>query len=147
MQEFYLTPKNEMKALAPFSTSKPALRALSRQRWCGDPDLWPLGPAFSPWPQQSSFFLDHSTTSQLSALVEQLYWRVEGSRRAYAGSPAGRPQLRVPPPCGGVGAVGRHPWCVRTKGSSGQPRLALCVTRRGTVSMLGSGKRDRKIVS
>lgn len=116
VQEFYLTLKSEVAVFARVSTSKRALRALSRQRWLGDPNLEPLGPALLPRLQQSSLSFHLPTPSQLSARVEQLYWLVERRRRECAGSPGVRPRLERPPPCGGEGAAGRHLWCVRTAG-------------------------------
>lgn len=147
VQEFYLTLRSEVEAFALVSTSKPALRSLFRQRWRGDPNLGPLGPALSPGLLQSSFSFHFPTPSQPAALVEQLYWRVLRRRRASGGSSGGRPRLERPT---SLRRRGRHRSTSLVRegwGASGLSRLTVCVTGRGAVSGLGSGERGRKLVS
>lgn len=105
----------------------------SRQRWRGDSNLEPPGPALSPGRRQPSFSFPLPTPSQLSALVEQLYWRVPRPRRASAGSPAGTPAAERPTALRRRGRCWAAAPVLADEGASGLSRLALCVTGRGVV--------------
>lgn len=144
----FISPRRAKWSLPLWSQrTNPVLRALCRQRWRGDPNLGPLGPALSPRKQQFSFFFHLPTPSQLLALVEQLYRLAERPGRACAGSPWGRPRLERPTTLQRCGRLRTTSLVRADMGASGLSRLAVCVTRRGAATVLGRGERGRKTVS